>query len=110
MKNLMRAGIAMLTVMMLGLSTAHAWDANAEKKAREAIAELADAGGVVARADRCVAKRQGARGCRRRYEDHRDRDPERVKGPGGTATEGVGQQPGVTLTLERAQVACGVRC
>lgn len=40
MKNLMRAGIAMLTVMMLGLSTAHAWDANAEKKAREAIAEF----------------------------------------------------------------------
>lgn len=40
MKNLMRAGIAIFTVMLLGLSTAHAWDANAEKKAKESIAEF----------------------------------------------------------------------
>lgn len=40
MKNYMRAGIALFTAMLLTVSTAHAWDANAEKKARESIAEF----------------------------------------------------------------------
>jgi lipid-binding SYLF domain-containing protein len=40
MKTLIKTSVAIIALMFIGLSTAHAWDANAEKKAREAIAEF----------------------------------------------------------------------
>lgn len=40
MNKFLKIGIALFTAMLLTVSTAHAWDANAEKKARQAIAEF----------------------------------------------------------------------